>query len=483
MPSFLAVFGYVDPTATFGYGISTNVQQLISSLMSLGAVVGCAIVGPLSRYLSRRWCLVIAICFNQLGVVLMIASTNLAALYAGRLIVGIANGLFDVFPQLYIHECAPSHLRGPLLGMFNVLVSVGLLVGTIVDNYTSTMTSKAGYQIPLGLFFIAPMILLFALPFMPDSPRWLFEYKNRTLARNALVKLRNNETSSHVIDAELEEIKVALDTEREMAQGVRFFDMFKGTNLRRSLLSIAMICGLGACGSLFFLAYGTYFFAIAGQTAAFAETVGMTAAGLAATLFSMWLITKVGRRVIFMIGFSSQAICMLVVAITWSVNATSTTSGRVMVSFAIIYIWFYNMCTAPYLYLAAGEIPTQRLRSYTLGITIGVGFFWNWLVVFTAPYFLNPTALNWVCAHRLSCYKLTRFRAPNTVISGSVRTWFASSFSSSSFPKPRIVRSRRLMRCLRRTFHLVNSRGTCAFDRVMRDKLVSIGLRRSPSTI
>jgi hypothetical protein len=111
----------------------------------------------------------------------------------------------------------------------------------------------------------------------------------------------------------------------------------------------------------------------------------------------MWLITKVGRRVIFMIGFSSQAICMLVVAITWSVNATSTTSGRVMVSFAIIYIWFYNMCTAPYLYLAAGEIPTQRLRSYTLGITIGVGFFWNWLVVFTAPYFLNPTALNWVC--------------------------------------------------------------------------------------
>jgi MFS transporter, SP family, sugar:H+ symporter len=400
MPSFLAVYGYKDPTATFGYGITAVVQQLISSLMSLGAVVGCALAGPTSKIAGRKWALAAGIFFNQLGTILMIASTNTAGLYAGRLIVGVANGFFDVFPQLYIHECAPPQLRGPLLGMFTVLVSVGLLVGSIVDNYTAPMTGKAGYQIPLGLFFVVPMILLVVLPFMPETPRWLLEYRSIPQARNALIKLRNPETSVHLIDAELEEIKNALDTERELAQGVRILDMFRGTNLRRTLLSIALLLGLCGGGSLFFLIYGTYFFALAGQTKAFEESIGMTAAGLVGTLFSMWLVTKIGRRTIFMIGFFAEAICMLVVAIVWTVDAagTSPATGRALVAFSILFLFVYNMCCAPYLYLSAGEIPTQRLRSYTLGISIAVAFLGNWLVSFTAPYFLNPTELNWVCS-------------------------------------------------------------------------------------
>jgi MFS family permease len=122
----------------------------------------------------------------------------------------------------------------------------------------------------------------------------------------------------------------------------------------------------------------------------------MTAAGLAGTLFSMWVITKVGRRTMFLVGFSAQAICMLVVAIVWTVNATSEVSGRLLVAFSILYLVFFNACTAPYLYLSAGEFPNQRLRSYTLGTAIGIAFLGNWLVSFTAPYFLNPTELNWV---------------------------------------------------------------------------------------
>jgi hypothetical protein len=280
--------------------------------------------------------------------------------------------------------------------MFTVLLSIGLLVGSIVDNYTSKLFSKASYQIPIGLFFIFPMIVLVLLPFMPETPRWLVEYKTQAEARVSLVKLRNNSTSNEMIDAELEEIKQALQTEKELSQGMRVVDMFRGTNLRRTLLSIGCLLGLAAGGSLFFLIYGTYFFAIAGQTKAFEESIGMTAAGLAGTLFSMWVITKVGRRTMFLVGFSAQAICMLVVAIVWTVNATSEVSGRLLVAFSILYLVFFNACTAPYLYLSAGEFPNQRLRSYTLGTAIGIAFLGNWLVSFTAPYFLNPTELNWV---------------------------------------------------------------------------------------
>src|SRR4051812_23709681 len=48
-----------------------------------------------------------------------------------------------------------------------------------------------------------------------------------------------------------------------------------------------------------------------------------------------------------------------------------------------------------YAWLAGGEIPSQRLRSYTFGLASAVGFLAAWLITFTAPYFINPAALNW----------------------------------------------------------------------------------------
>ncbi|KAK4937700.1 hypothetical protein LTR10_021710 [Elasticomyces elasticus] len=395
MPGFLMVFGYVDKTATFGYGIQPTVQTLINSLMSLGAFLAAMLAGPLGRFVSRKWSMVIAIVFNAVGVILMIAATSFGGLYAGRFIVGIANGLFDVIPQLYIHESAPAHQRGTLLGMFNVLVGIGLLIGSIIDNYTAPILSRASYQIPLGIFFVMPATIGVALPFMPETPRWLIEHDQPGKAREALAKLRHKRTNPVLIDMELEAIRQAFDHEKALVDGVPVLDLFRKTNLRRTLLSWGLMTSLGGSGSLMFLVYGTYFFSVAGQTAAFAESIGMTAAGLVATLISMWVITKIGRRTILLLGFLIQAICMLVLALIYHKDTLSVAAGKVLVAFTIIYLFFYNFCIAPYVYLSAGEIPTQRLRGYTLGSAIGIAFFWNWLVSFTAPYFLNPLKLNW----------------------------------------------------------------------------------------
>lgn len=50
---------------------------------------------------------------------------------------------------------------------------------------------------------------------------------------------------------------------------------------------------------------------------------------------------------------------------------------------------------ATYAWLAGGEIPCQRLRSHTFGLAAAIGFFGAWLTTFTAPYFINPDALDW----------------------------------------------------------------------------------------
>lgn len=62
---------------------------------------------------------------------------------------------------------------------------------------------------------------------------------------------------------------------------------------------------------------------------------------------------------------------------------------------SIVYIVGYNGMIAAYAWLSGGEIPSQRLRSYTFGVAAAVGFAGAWLATFTAPYFINPDALGW----------------------------------------------------------------------------------------
>lgn len=62
---------------------------------------------------------------------------------------------------------------------------------------------------------------------------------------------------------------------------------------------------------------------------------------------------------------------------------------------SVIYICGYNGMVSTYAWLAGGEIPSQRLRSYTFGLAAAVGFAGAWLATFTAPYFINLDALNW----------------------------------------------------------------------------------------
>lgn len=50
---------------------------------------------------------------------------------------------------------------------------------------------------------------------------------------------------------------------------------------------------------------------------------------------------------------------------------------------------------ATYAWLCGGELPSQRLRSYTFGLAAAIGFLFAWLTTFTAPYFINPNSLNW----------------------------------------------------------------------------------------
>lgn len=135
--------------------------------------------------------------------------------------------------------------------MYQIQLSAGSIVGAAVDYGTHHMPGKESYQIPLAIFFLVPTVQSIALFFFPESPRWLMTRGRPEAAEASLRRLRNRNIKESEFRAEFNEIRVSTAEQVEQSAGRRLWvEMWKGTDLRRTLLSIAIICFHCANGEL-----------------------------------------------------------------------------------------------------------------------------------------------------------------------------------------------------------------------------------------
>ncbi|KAJ4175269.1 hypothetical protein NW754_005690 [Fusarium falciforme] len=394
MPGFLKIYGYRAPETAIGWNISTTRQQLISSLMTLGAFISSSLAGFVAAKLGRRMCLWIACLLCAVANIIMMTTTHIAPLYVGRLLIGLANGYFMTFSQLYIQETSPAKYRGLFLSIFQFCTSFGTLIGTIIDWATAKRPDRSAYLIPLGIIYVVPAFLFIAMIFIPESPRWLILQGRYDDGLKSLKWLRPENAD---VDKELNEIRDAINKEQETASGVGIWDMFNNPiDRRRTLLSIGAVLLQAASGSMFIIAYKAYFFAMAKVDDPFAMSNVLSMAGLIAIIANAFIVVRYGRRrVLLTNGLVISGCFQLIIAVTYDKNPGTHVTGRVLVALSCLYMMAYNGMIASYSWLVAGEMPSQRLRSYTFGVAAAVGFLGAWLITFTAPYFINPSSLNW----------------------------------------------------------------------------------------
>ncbi|KIW19031.1 hypothetical protein PV08_03321 [Exophiala spinifera] len=420
MPGFLEVFGYYDEELK-KWNIDYTVQQLISSLMTVGTFLSSLLVGPFSAKFGRRHGLWAAAVLNYIATAIQLGTTSKAALYVSRLILGVSVGWFLTFAQLYVHEAAPAHLRGITFAVYQVMLSIGSIVGACVDYGTHTKLNRHAYQIPLAMFFIAPTlqsVLLFF--FAPESPRWLFTQRKEEEAERSLRRLRNSHIDELEFKAELNEIRQSTRAQLEQNKKGAFLEMWRGTNLRRTLLSIAVVCFHSANGSSWVNIYTTYFLQIAGVEKPFSYSVLVTCTGLIGVLVSFFFVRLIDRRTVMLVGITACAICQLVPAIVWTKSPGTEATGRVVVAFIALFTFFY-VAYAPYAWLLGGEYVNNQLRAFTFGLATALNFLGNWAGTFSAPYFINPAKFGWGpkygyiwFASNIVCVIFTWFFLPET---------------------------------------------------------------------
>jgi MFS transporter, SP family, sugar:H+ symporter len=120
------------------------------------------------------------------------------------------------------------------------------------------------------------------------------------------------------------------------------------------------------------------------------------AVGVVASIISLFLMRYFGRRPIFISGTSVAAFCMFAVAIISTAAPGNRSALRAAVAFVMFYEASYSFSIGPCSWTVASEIPSNRLRSQTMGVAMGINFLAGRLVTFTLPYFFNPQHLGWV---------------------------------------------------------------------------------------
>ena len=363
--------------------------------MQLGGLLTSIFIFTLGSGISRRLGLWLASAFSLIAVSVQIGSTSFAGLYIGRLLLGISNGFYLPYSVTYMGEIAPVSIRGALVGLVTFQTSFGALIGILVDNYTETNAGRLSYQIPLAVMYVVPAMLSIGLVFLPDTPRYYVSIAREDLAASSIRKIRGIADESQ-IQSEVAQIHAEWTAEQGLHKTVRFRDAFRGSDFRRTMITVGTAIAQTATGMIFISSFSVYFYVQADIGEPFKWVMIGLAIALTGNLAAFPMMRWVNFRPMLIIGSLVSGACMLGMAIVYTVSPVgSPSAGKALVGLSILFTWVYGIAQGPVLWAIQTETPSQRLRSQTIGLAQGCNFVFAWLCSYCTPYFVNAEALNW----------------------------------------------------------------------------------------
>ncbi|EFX04971.1 maltose permease [Grosmannia clavigera kw1407] len=373
------------------YVLPAKWQSAFSGGPVASAIVGALISAQLADRVGRRWTILATICVSFVGTGLEFASTTNALFFAGKFVNGLAVGSFNTICVSYISEISPLPIRGLFTGLSNVSLCIGPFICTGLGERYGNLSTRWAYR---GIFVAQwgfGFLGLIFCPFMPESPWWLLSVGRTAAARQALSRLS---VPANQLDGRLEQIRMTQLRAQEQTASASYVACFRGTNLRRTLLTICPLTVQAMGGVMFISSYQTYYFELAGNSVhrSFQLSLGSQGLSLVGSITASLLIDRIGRRTIIVYG----TLAMAVLLILTGGLATATEPGTLQatVGFMMLYNAVFNFCLGSAAYTIVSEIPTFALRAKSIGISIVCQQALYTAQAFVLPYIFNPDKAN-----------------------------------------------------------------------------------------
>jgi len=284
----------------FGIAAKPFMQGLWVAAVPLGALFGALLGGVVANKFGRRSGLLFNALLFIAGIVISFTAPGFGVYVFSRLLMGLAIGNSAVITPMYMAEVAPPESRGRILFLYQLSIVIGILVsfliGVAVDAIIKDTNLSWRAMIAFGLL---PAILFFlGMLKMPRSPRWLVEQGRENEARRILRRMVGAKKAGETM-REIEEA-----AKRETTPGISA--IFSKLLLPVFALGFFLQFFQQATGINADMYFGPEIFREGGfsQSASMWAQVAMGVVNLVATVVSIFMVDRLGRRKLMIFGVS-----------------------------------------------------------------------------------------------------------------------------------------------------------------------------------
>jgi MFS transporter, SP family, arabinose:H+ symporter len=341
---------------------------------TLTATLAIVVAGPLADRFGRRTVLRAAAIVFAVSAAVAAAAPSFGALILARLLSGLGVGAVFVAAPMYIAEIAPPAVRGRMVTFNQLFIVTGIFLA-FSSNYAIVRLEDAGagwldlressWRWMLGLGVVPAVVYLFALLFVPESPRWHAMHGRFDSARRILTRAHGDT----IADAQLAEVRASIA--RDAGGGDATLRDLLAPRLRGVLLVgllVGIVQQITGINSVF--AYATVIFeraagAVGVEDAAFIQTMLVGFVNLVSTMIALALIDRVGRRPLLLCGTAGIALSLVLTAYGFSANDGALDPTLVLAGL-LGFVACFAFSLGPGMWVLFSEIFPNRIRGLAI---------------------------------------------------------------------------------------------------------------------
>ncbi|KAI0931239.1 hypothetical protein AcW2_000166 [Taiwanofungus camphoratus] len=380
--------------------LSSSRQSIITSLLSVGTIVGSIAQAFTSDRFGRRGSILIWSAVFTVGTAIQTATVHaLAQIVIGRFISGLGVGALSGIVPLYNGETAPKALRGMLIVLYQVQIFMGIFISDVIELGTHSIKGPASWRIPVGLQMLWGFILLSGIFFLPESPRHLLGTGKELEARAVVAELNGVPEDDPLAKEIIEELEFAIRAENEGGKAT-WLECFSTRNMlwKRTINGMMLQFIQQLNGQNFYFYYGDTFFQSAGtQLSPYVIQTILGGVSVAGTLPALYLIDAWGRRRSLLLGALLEAACAIIAGLVGhfllapsgtpsdQLTPRNRQGGDVLITFAVMHVFTYGLFWGPTPWVYLGESFPLRVRPKSIALGCMSNWIWNFLLSFFSP--------------------------------------------------------------------------------------------------
>lgn len=373
------------------------VRGAITSCYELGCLAGAIVTLIWGDRIGRTRLVLAGGAFMIVGAVISTAAFGpqwgLGQFVIGRVISGVGNGIDTATIPVWQSECSKAHNRGFLVCFEGAIIAVGTFVAYWIDFGLSYVDSSVQWRFPIAFQVVFAVVMMIGAASLPESPRWLLLHGHEKEAAYVLSKLSDTKEDDESVVEDIGLMKAEIHASQDSASSwSTLFTFGKTQEFQRMMIG---------CSGQFFQQFTGCNAAIYYSTLLFKQNLHMTdrmalvLGGVFSTVYmlftipSFFMVERVGRRKLFLIGFIGQGLSFIITMGCLVHPTVKSSNGAAVGIFLFISFFAFTILPLPWIY--PPEINPLRTRTRAAALSTCTNWLSNFTVVMFTPVFSDSS--------------------------------------------------------------------------------------------